>query len=340
MSTREKATVSVVIPAYNAARFLMEAVDSVFAQTYQPIEVIVVDDGSKDETPQLVAAYSGKVTYMRKEHGGGCSCTRNLGIRAASGKWVAFLDADDIWMPALLEKLVKVAAETGAHLVFCDSLTLMDGSVVGPSRFERCSLKNRLNTLASGGVLLDPFGLLLEVGCYILTSGVLIKRDALSQIGLFDEGIYCSDDLDLFLRLSLRYRFAALNDALVYRRIHATNISHDAWARVTCDMKVYEKLERYAPLMAPGTQWRKLLRKKKARLFREEGALYLARGELVSARKSWAKSLRSRFTPRVAAYWLASFLPQSWVQALRNWKRQIPPVVRPERSIKWLKLFP
>src|ERR1700676_3231668 len=114
MDAPQKPTVSVVIPAYNAAEFLAEALDSVLAQTYQPLEVIVVDDGSEDETPKVVAAYAGKVTYMRKPHGGGCGGTRNVGIRAAKGEWVAFLDADDIWKPDMLEKLVKGVTETRA----------------------------------------------------------------------------------------------------------------------------------------------------------------------------------------------------------------------------------
>src|SRR6266576_3496761 len=158
----EKATVSVVIPAYNAGAFLGEALDSVLSQTYQPLEVIVVDDGSDDETPQIVADYNGKVTYLRRSRGGPASA-RNTGVRAAKGDWIAFLDADDIWMPGLLGKLVDVAG-TAADLVFCDTLTLISGKVVGPTRFENYGLKNRLDTLAPDGVLLNPFELLLEVG--------------------------------------------------------------------------------------------------------------------------------------------------------------------------------
>jgi glycosyltransferase involved in cell wall biosynthesis len=316
-----KPAVSVVIPAYNAAEFLGEALDSVLAQCYQPIEVIVVDDGSEDETPQIVAAYAGRVAYLRQRRGGPASA-RNAGIRAASGEWIAFLDADDMWMPGLLEKLIGASAETGADFVICDSLTLSNGSILGPTRFEYCGLELRLHAVAPDGVLLNPFELLLEIGNYIATGAALVRRDAVLQIGLFDEGIKCGEDLDLWLRLSLRYRFAVVDDALVLRRIHTTNTSHIPWAMVTGSMKVYEKLERHAPAMAPGTRWRGLLRKKKAALLREEGALYLSRGELHSARKSWARSLRSSFTPRVAAYWLASFLPQPLAEALRNWKKQ------------------
>lgn len=324
-TSRQNATVSVVIPAYNAAGFLGEALESVFAQTYQPIEVIVVDDGSEDETPQVVAGYAGKVTYLRKQRGGPASA-RNAGIRAASGEWIAFQDADDIWMRDLLEKLVNVSAKTGADLVFCDSLTLKDGSIVGPSRLERSGLKRRLDTLAPNGVLPDPFELILEGSCYIFTPGVLVRRDALLQVGLFDEAFYGYEEVDLWLRLSLKYRFACLKDALHLRRIHAGNMSHDRWVLLRGAIKTYEKIESYAPPVGPGARWHKLARKRKAPLLREQGAVYLERGELLSARESWAKSFRSSYSPIMAAYWLVSFLPQSWVESLRNWKRQIRPV--------------
>lgn len=322
LAAPQKPTVSVVIPAYNAAEFLGEALESVLAQTYQPLEVIVVDDGSEDETPQVAAAYPGRVTYVRKQRGGPGSA-RNAGIRAASGEWIAFQDADDIWTPGLLEKLVKVVLDTGADLVFCDSLKLINGKIVGPRRLEEYGLARRLDTLAPNGILLNSFDLLLEGFCYIYTPGVLVRREALLQVGLFDEAFYCGEDFDLWLRLSLRYRFAAVEDVLHLRRVHGTNISCNPWGRVTAGLKAYEKLERYAPTMAPNTRWRKLLRRRKAPLLREQGALYLAGGELLLARGSWTRSLRSSFSTTVAVYWLASFLPQLWVEALRNWKRRI-----------------
>jgi teichuronic acid biosynthesis glycosyltransferase TuaG len=325
MDTPQKPTVSVVIPAYNAAEFLADAVDSVLAQTYQPLEVFVVDDGSKDGTRRVAAAFTDRITYIQKQ-GGGPASARNAGIRAASGEWIAFLDADDIWMPNLLERLLQYAGGRTADLVFCDSLTLVDGRTVGAHRLENCRIKSRLDTLAPNGLLRNPFELLLEVGCYIFPSSTLVRRECLLQVGLFDEVMYGTEDIDLWLRLSLKYRFAVASDALVFRRMHTTNISRDVWTRVKNEIKVYEKLSGYAPTVAPCTKWRGLLRVKMASLFREEGAYYLERGELLSARKSWASSVRMSFSPRVAAYWLTSFLPLPWVEVIRNWKRQISPL--------------
>jgi glycosyltransferase involved in cell wall biosynthesis len=327
-----KATVSVVIPTFNSATYLGEALDSVLAQTYQPLEVILVDDGSEDETPQVATAYPGRVTYVRKQRGGPASA-RNVGVRVAAGEWIAFQDADDIWMPDLLEKLAKSAAETGADLVCCDYRALIDGSPVGTTNMEHKGLDTRLDVLAPNGVLLDAFGLLLEVGNFVATPGVLVKKEALLQIGLFDEAIYCGEDLDLWFRLSQRWRFAVVAEVLVLRRLHARNMTRDTWVWKAGLLKVYEKLERYAPTLATGTRWRKLLRKGKGALLREQGARYLELGDLLLARKSWAKSFRTTCSPRLAAYWSATFLPRPWMEALRSWKRQTTSTrSRPARS--------
>jgi glycosyltransferase involved in cell wall biosynthesis len=315
-------SVTVVIPAFNAAAFLGEALSSVLAQTCQPLDVIIVDDGSEDETPRIAAAYAGKVTYIRKERGGPASA-RNAGIRMAKGEWIAFLDADDIWLPGILEKLFSCSAQTGADLVFCDAQIMRNGSVEGGSCFERRGLKSRLGTAARGGVLLNPLELLIELDHFILTGALLARRDALTQIGLYDEALYCAEDLDLLMRLSVRFRFAVVDQALMLRRVHRQNMTHDRVKILAGTVNAFGKVEYYASATAPGTRWRKVLQKRKARFLRAQGVLYLERGDFVSARRTWARSLQSSFTPTVAVYWFASFLPQSWVEVLSNWNRRI-----------------
>jgi len=315
------ATVSVIIPAFNAAAFLGEALDSVFAQSYQPKEIIVVDDGSDDETPQVMSAFAGRITYVHKQKGGPSSA-RNAGIRTATGEWIAFLDADDIWMPDLLEKLFKAAAESAADFAFGDVLILKNGSIVGPTFFERHNLKGRHDIVAPNQTLINPFSHLLEFDQFILPSAVLVRRDALFAVELFDEDIYCAEDLDLWLRLALKYRFAIVNQVLVHRRIHARNLSRDPWVWRAGLITVYEKLDRYALTLASSTRWRKVLQKRKGALLREHGACYLEIGELLLARKSWAKSFRATWSPRLAVYWLATLLPQSWIETLCNRKRK------------------
>ena len=108
--SQEPTTVSVVIPAYNAAQYLAEAVDSALAQTHQPVEVVVVDDGSQDGTPEVMASYGDRVVSVRKPNGGTASA-RNAGVRHASGEWVVFLDADDRLRPQYVERCLQHLAE-------------------------------------------------------------------------------------------------------------------------------------------------------------------------------------------------------------------------------------
>jgi GT2 family glycosyltransferase len=323
----ETPAISVVIPAYNAAEFIGQALDSVFSQTRPPREVIVVDDGSEDQTPDVVAKYAGKVKYMRKERGGPASA-RNVGIRAASGEWIAFLDGDDVWLPTLLEALARLSSQTHASLIFCDSQQLIDGSPSGPSRLESYGLKKRLRTLAPSGVLLDPFRLFLEERCYIFTPGVLIKKEALLDVGLFDETFYCGEDLDLWLRLSMRYRFAVTGDVLHLRRIHGKNTGYNWWAKVRGDLQVYDKLGQYAPQTTQNPALRKLVAQKKAHAYRDLGALHMARVELTAARTNWTTSLHHYFSISVAGNWLMTFLPNSWMRAALNWRKRIKTAIR------------
>jgi hypothetical protein len=198
-----------------------------------------------------------------------------------------------------------------------------NGCVEGGSCFERRGLKSRLDSAARSGILHNPLELLIEHDHFIFTGAFLARRDALTQIGLYDEALHSAEDLDLLLRLSLKFRFAVVDQALLLRRVHAKNISHDRWTILTSTVNVFGKMEVSASSMAAGTRWRKILQKRKARFLRSQGVLCLSRGELVSARQAWARSLHSSFTPTVAAYWFASFLPQSWVEALSNWNRRI-----------------
>jgi glycosyltransferase involved in cell wall biosynthesis len=112
--------VSVVIPAFNAARYLGEALDSVFGQTLTDLELVVVDDGSTDETPQVVQGYGSRVRYVRQPNAGVASA-RNRGVAESSGRYVAFLDADDVWLPGKLERqLEALAARPSARVCHSD----------------------------------------------------------------------------------------------------------------------------------------------------------------------------------------------------------------------------
>ncbi len=204
--------VSIVMPAYNSASFIGEALDSCLAQTYSPCEMIVVDDGSTDGTRDLLTArYGDRIRYFFQPNAG-AAAARNQGIRAARGEFVQFCDADDRLLPAKIERCVAaVHHQPDVGVVYTRYRhVLADGRT--PAPFED-------PPLLSGDVFCD---LLLSNANAILTSACLVRRDALLAVGLFDEqpGLRCSEDWDLFLRLAAQYQYASLDEVLVLYRRH------------------------------------------------------------------------------------------------------------------------
>ncbi|MGP0019161.1 MAG: glycosyltransferase family 2 protein [Candidatus Sulfotelmatobacter sp.] len=194
--------VSVVIPAYNAAAYVAGTLDSVFAQTFADFEVVLVNDGSPDtdRLEQELQPYLSLIRYFRQANRGP-SAARNLGIREAKGSYVAFLDADDLWLPQHLSRQVeRLENNKKLGLVYSDALHLRGDTLIGTA-FERVP--------QSGEVNLES---LLSEQCTINTSSVVVLRSALLQAGLFDESMSYCEDFDLWLRL------AAIGTGMEYAR--------------------------------------------------------------------------------------------------------------------------
>jgi glycosyltransferase involved in cell wall biosynthesis len=205
-------SVSVVVPAYNAAPFLRAALDSVLAQTEPVAEVLVVDDGSTDATAEIAAGYAAPVRLLRQENAG-VSAARNHGIREARGEWIAFLDADDTWLPA--KNAVQLAALRAApeHGVCYSAFQVVDEDL-RPLRIER----NRRR-----GTILED---LLQRGNVVgSVCTVLVRRSLLDEVGGFDPAFsYCAD-WELWVRLARRTEFLYLDEPLVTYRRHAGMMS-------------------------------------------------------------------------------------------------------------------
>lgn len=203
--------VSVVVPAYNAGRFLRESLGSVLAQTFQDLEVVVVDDGSKDDTPAVVLSFGDAVRYVRQENQG-VSAARNRGIELSQGRFVAFLDADDIWSPEKLERQMACLAEGGA----CYSAFRR----IGPDGGDRGR-----SSAPRRGTLLEH---LLLVGNVVGTpSTVVVERSLLTQSGGFDRQLSQCADWDLWIRVALVAEFQYVDEPLVRYREHGGNMSTD-----------------------------------------------------------------------------------------------------------------
>lgn len=207
--------VSVVIPSYNYGHFVVEAVESALAQTYPEVEVLVVDDGSTDDTRDRLKPYEGRIRYIYQANQG-LSAARNTGIRAARGEFIGLLDSDDVWLPDKLETQMGYAtAHPEVGLVASDLVTNLqpDGLPVLPPSECRVAVLSLHDLLFPGKF--SP-------------SSVLIRRTCLDAIGLFDTSLRSSEDWDMWLRLAPQFPIVKLCVPLLWYRIHGNNISKAA----------------------------------------------------------------------------------------------------------------
>jgi glycosyltransferase involved in cell wall biosynthesis len=203
--------VSVIIPTYNSVEYICEAVDSALAQTYQDFEIIVIDDGSSDDTHQILSQYGNKIKYIYQGNRG-VSAARNRGIHEAQGEYVAFLDADDGWYPDKLKGQVSIAEQNPEiDLFFSDWEAFNVRGLLRASfrpslvaDFEAGSFRHEIAgaTLNDGSIFKGNFYNDLIMGNVITTCSVLVRKGCLEKVGYFDESLSISEDYDLWMRIS------------------------------------------------------------------------------------------------------------------------------------------
>ena len=221
--------VSVIIPNYNYGKYVSFAIDSVLNQTYPNIEVIVVDDGSKDNSKEILEGYGDKIKTIFQQNAG-VSEARNNGVRESSGEFIAFLDADDIWMPEKIDKQMSRFAEDKAlGLVNC-----------GVEEILQTGEHLRFQTDGSEGWVAEKF-LLFQTPTFAIASAGLIPRDIFKEVGGFDKELSTSADWDFGYRVASRYRIGIVHEPLVKYRIHGSNM-HGNISLMERDMLLgYEK---------------------------------------------------------------------------------------------------
>jgi glycosyltransferase involved in cell wall biosynthesis len=213
MATRsKKPEVSVIIPTYNRAWVLREAIDSVLAQDFNDFELIVVDVGSTDDTGQILDSYDQDLTVLRQSNRG-VSAARNRGIDAAAGRLIAFLDSDDLWLPRKLTAQVNFFKSNPAAVINqTEEIWIRNGVRVNP--------KTRHHKF-SGMIFEKSLAL-----CLVSPSAVMMKRSLLEEVGLFDEDLPACEDYDLWLRISWRYPVDLIETPLIIKRGgHADQLS-------------------------------------------------------------------------------------------------------------------
>ena len=221
-------TVSVVIPTYNAARYVVAAVDSVLGQTFRDVEVLVVDDGSTDRTEAVLSRYGKAIRYVRQENSG-VSAARNRGIQESTGPYVAFLDADDTWFPEKLDRQVG-ALQTSGGIRACYSAHVISTEALTPLTVRR--------TVRRGSTLED---LLLRGNVVGTPSGVLCDRSLFSICGSFDLNLSQCADWDMWIRFATTTEFLYVDEPLVMYRRHGSNMSADPALLERDSIRVLEK---------------------------------------------------------------------------------------------------
>lgn len=211
--------VSIIIPAYNQATFLAQAVESCLDQTHPSVEIIVVDDGSTDATPTVVRAFGDRIRYVRQDNTG-LPGARNRGLHESTGDYLCFLDSDDFYHPAKLEKQIHALdTNPGLGLVYCDITTVNESGVPLREAPSIASLERQL----SGDIFPS-----LMMGGYFPPHTVMIRRSVLDQVGGFDPELGGYADYDLWLRVSAAgHRALFQAEPLAFYRTHTGSMSKD-----------------------------------------------------------------------------------------------------------------
>ncbi len=315
--------VSVIIPTYNTANLIADALNSVFQQTYGPIELIVVDDGSTDNTADIVKHYQTSKTsktnetnliYIYQENGGRASA-RNTGIKDARGKYVAFLDSDDLWTSGKLKKQVEIMeANKDIDFLFGDKQRFSDnGRIITSSMFK----KHGYDEIFFGDPLYirDAYRKLLRAN-FIPTGTVIMRRECFDKTGFFDERIY-AEDYEFWLRAALFINMAYANELWELERDREESGSKNLKAVYLSNISTLEKHER---------EFKDILIKLNINLnskicesYTDIGYFFLTHDEKLLARQCFKKSLSRGFRVRSLIYWVSSILSIFCIKILRQY---------------------
>ncbi len=233
--------VSILIPAYNAACYLAKTLDSVLAQSYQDYEVIVVDNGSTDDTCAIAMQYKYRVKTLSKAHGGPASA-RNMAIKHSTGEYLAFLDSDDIWLEnKLVEQVDYMDSNLHAGLVFSKAFMFTEES-------SKLVIKKII------GYTDNPSLRMLLFGNFIPNSSVVIRSKCVGDVGFLNEkeSLIGAEDYEYWLRIARRYSIAGIERPLVYYRLHDNNLSgagKNIDRNLSAVMVALRELEEFCPTL-------------------------------------------------------------------------------------------
>ncbi len=261
-------SISVIIPTYNNEKFIAETIESVLSQTYKDYEIIVIDDGSTDNTCEILLPYMDKIRYHYKKNGGIASAT-NAGIKLSKAKYVAFLDHDDLWVPDKLKTQIECFNKNPKiGLAYSKYSTFKNGK----------TLRKKPRKGYTGWIFSE-----LISKSFILTSTVMVKTECLDVVGNFDEFFTLAVADELFLRIAMNYQCFFIDKELTKYRIHDRNASRNV---ITYDkelVEVYKKF--YDNNYNLSKKDKKLLKKRIARYSLKVAKVLCRQGQLEESKK-------------------------------------------------------
>ena len=295
---RNDPLVSVIIPAYQCAQYIGQAIDSVLGQSFSDYEIIVVNDGSPD-TPLLetvLRQYRDKLSYIKQATRGPAGA-RNVAIHQARGQYLAFLDSDDYWSPDHLSKQwTLLQRDRTLDLVYCDYFLIKGEKAIARAfRVEPQSIDVNFDSL-------------LVERCAIGTSTTVISRAAILRAGLFDETFLRCEDFELWLRMAFRgSRMAYHSEAHVFHRITDNGLSANRWAMKKDRIRVYQKMASTLPVSIEQRDTiRDLIGQAEADCHIDEVKQAVEQGDYETALKSIsrARAISDRWKLRISAFGL------------------------------------
>jgi glycosyltransferase involved in cell wall biosynthesis len=317
----ETASITVVVPCYNAADWISTSLRSAVTQDWPALEVMVVDDGSKDGSVELVTSRFPEVKVLQQRNGG-AAAARNAGIRAARGDWIAFLDADDFWLPGKLRAQMDLLSTQPQAQISCTAWEFWHSADADPTPELLSRLQAETTSPSQGGPACDWIYPELLLGCCVWTSTVVARTELLRQLGGFDVGLKIGEDYDLWLRASRLTPIARVTRPLALYRQHPASLTKQT-PEVNYEADVVGRaIARWGYASPDGRRARPAdVSRSLARTWQNFGAAHLEAGHARQALRAGLKSIR--------AHWQTS---SGWKLTAKALYRSVQALVQPRKT--------
>lgn len=303
--------ISVIIPTYNCAKYICEAIDSVLYQTYSDYEIIVIDDGSTDATRTVIMNCYKMVRYFYMDNNG-AAAARNYGISKAQGEFIAFLDADDKWLPQKLEKQVALFHKNDElGMVFTENSFFNEQGIT-------MSKANKRERLMTGDIVRNIF-----LNSYVATPTVMVRKSVFAAVGLFEEELVVAEDDNMWMRIGMEFCVELLDEPMVLCRITEGSLSRKSNNILLGVMKHIEIIKSKYPILY-NRLGRMSIRRKYSDLLFSEGYHCFLHNMQKEARNNFAKSYCNYpFEFKSLLYMASTYLPQWIIEKIRDTKTKL-----------------